>query len=235
MTYNDIDSVKKIFEENPKEIACVIMMPFELEKPKSKFLKQVKEIAHKHGALFILDEMRTGFRMSLGGVQEYFNLQADLATYSKAIANGYPISAIVGKRKILARLKDTQMAATFFSNSPEIAAAKETISILKTTDSLKLIWELGLFLKAESEKLIQKLNMPAEFLGYPPFPFIRFTITDKELCEKVKLAFFSETTKLGVFLHPNHHWYISAAHTKRDINKTIEVLEKAFRKVKKLL
>lgn len=226
--YNDMDSLEAIFKKYPNEIACVIMMPFELEKPLPGFLKQVRETAHKYGALFILDEMRSGFRIALVGAQEYFKIKADLATYSKAMSNGYPISAIVGRADVLSGVGKTKMTSTFFCNSPEMVAAIETIKILKTTKTLAKIWELGKYLKKGIESLISKYNAPAKFSGYPPFPFIEFKIADAELNEKVKRAFYIEATRRGVFLHPNHHWYISAAHTLKDINDTLEILEFAF-------
>lgn len=233
LKYNDIDSVKKLFQKHPNQIACVIMMPFELEEPKNNFLAQVIEEAHRNGSLFILDEMRSGFRISLGGAQQYFEIQADLATFSKAIANGYSISAIAGKREVLSKLRDVQMAATYFANSVEIAAAIETLNVLKTTDSLSHIWNLGKLLKIRTEQLIIEYDIPAEFVGYPPFPFIRFNLKNKRKKEQVKKTFFTEAARLGVFIHPNHHWYISAAHSRKDIKDTIKIFEHAFQTVRK--
>lgn len=235
LKYNDIESVQKIFEKYPDEVACIIMMPFELEPPKEGFLDEVKSIAHKYGALFILDEMRSGFRISLGGAQEFFNIEADLATFSKAMSNGYPISAIVGKREIMQLIQNIQIGSTFIGNTPEIAAAIETINILKTSDALNRIWRNGEYLQEETRKLILDHKVNAEIIGYPPFPFIRFTFDDTELTEKAKTAFYCEAVKHGIFLHPNHHGYISASHTKKDIEKTLDVFDTALKSVKETL
>lgn len=226
--YNNIDSLKSIFNKYPKEIACVIMMSFELEKPTSGFLEQVKILAHKHGALFILDEMRSGFRIALGGAQEYFNVKADLATFSKAMSNGHPISALVGRSDVLSYVGKTKVTSTFFGSSAEMAAAISTIKILRDTNVLSKIWKLGEYFQEGIEELIANRQAPAEFIGFPPFPFIRFAVPDEEINEKVKRAFFVETAKRGIFLHPNHQWYISAAHTKKDIDYTLEVFDLAF-------
>lgn len=226
--YNDIDSLKSIFKRFPKEIACVIMMPFELEKPQPGFLKEVRNIAHKHGALFILDEMRSGFRIALGGAQEYFKIKADLATFSKAMSNGHPISAIVGRADVLSGIGKTKMTSTFFGNSAEMAAAITTIKILQETDALSHIWKMGKYFQQGIEELISKFNVPVRFAGFPPFPFIQFMASDEDINEKVKRVFFIETTKRGVFLHPNHQWYISTAHTKKDIDDTLEIFRFAF-------
>lgn len=235
LEYNDTDSLENIFKKYPKEVACVIMMPFELEKPNKGFLKEVKSIAHKNGAVFILDEMRSGFRMALGGAQEYFNVRADLVTFSKAMSNGHPISALVGRSDILSYVGKTKVTSTFFGSSAEMAAAIATIKILRDTNTLSKIWELGEYFEKGIEKLIADHKVPAEFIGFPPFPFIRFTISDEVINEKVKRAFFIETTKRGIFLHPNHQWYICAAHTKEDINDTLKVFDSAFMVAKKEL
>lgn len=227
--YNDISSVEKIFEENKNDIACVIMMPFEIEKPKDNFLQKVRDLAHQNKSLFILDEMRSGFRIAKGGAQEYFNIEADLSTFSKAIANGYAISAIVGKKKYLSGLRDTQLAATFYGNSVEMAAAVTTLEIVNNSDVIERIHKLGDYFRKETEKLIKKYSIPAKFLGYPPFPFLEFTFEDQKELENVKKTFYGEVVNLGVFVHPNHHWYISGSHTKEDIDRTVSVFEKGFK------
>lgn len=173
--------------------------------------------------------MRSGFRIARGGAQEYFNIEADLSTFSKAIANGYAISAIVGKKKYLSGLRDTQLAATFYGNSVEMAAAKATLEIVNNSDVIERIHKLGDYFRKETEKLIKKYSIHAKFLGYPPFPFLQFTIEDQSKLESVKKSFYGEVVNLGVFVHPNHHWYISGSHTKEDIDRTVSVFEKGFK------
>ncbi|MDQ1353396.1 MAG: 3-aminobutanoyl-CoA transaminase [Acidobacteriota bacterium] len=233
--YNDLASLKALFKEYPDQIACVLMMPFEVEKPYPGFLQEVKATAHEHGALFILDEMRSGFRMALGGAQEYFGIHADLATYSKSMSNGYPISAIVGRKDILHGVGRTKMTATFFANSAEMAAAITTISILRENKAIPHIWAMGKLFQEGIQDIITEYAVPARIVGYPPFPFIEFTMPDDMEIENAKTIFYSETAKLGVLFHPNHHWYISAAHTEEDIGNTIEVCRRGFELVCKTL
>lgn len=227
--YNNIESLHAIFEMYPEQIACVLMMPFELEKPQHDFLQKVRATAHKHDALFIFDEMRSGFRLALGGAQEYFNIQADLATYSKAMSNGYPISAIVGRSDILRGVGRTKMTSTYFGNSAEMVAAMTTITILKETNAIEHIWAMGKLFEQGVNDLINEYSVPAEFLGYPPYPFIRFVLPDEQKNEYLKRTFFTTTAKHGVLFHPNHHWYISAAHTEEDIFMTLDICRKGFK------
>ncbi|MBK8955801.1 MAG: aminotransferase class III-fold pyridoxal phosphate-dependent enzyme [Saprospiraceae bacterium] len=227
-TYNDLDSLHYLFKVHGNDIACVFMMPFELEKPKDGFLQEVKEMAHKHGALFILDEMRSGFRMALGGAQEYFNITADLATYSKAMSNGFSISTIVGRADILKNISQTKMTATYFCSSAEMEAAITTIKTLQKTPTIKHIWSVGQLFLNELEKSIKEHHIKANVLGYAPFPFIQFTEEDLQKRESSKIKFYSFMAKSGVYFHPNHHWYICGAHSKNDIMKTIELCNNGF-------
>ncbi len=226
--YNDLDSLHNLFKIYGNEIACVFMMPFELEKPKEGFLQEVKEMAHKYGALFILDEMRSGFRMALGGAQESFNITADLATYSKAMSNGFSISTIVGRADILKKISQTKMTATYFCSSAEMVAAITTIKILQKSTTLNHIWEVGQLFLSELEKSINENNISANVLGYPPFPFIQFTEENLLKRESIKIKFYSYMAENGIYFHPNHHWYICGAHSEHDIMKTIEICNKGF-------
>jgi len=231
--YNDAASLRTVFEEHPDQIACVLMMPFELEHPLPGFLQEVRDIAHEHGALFILDEMRSGFRMALGGAQEYFDVQADLATFSKAMSNGYPISAIAGRAEILHCLSRTHMASTFYANSAEMAAAMATISVLKESDAIPHIWAMGEMFQRGLSALIDEYEVQAQVVGYPPCPFLLFTAPDENEREAAKMVFYTETTRHGVLLHPNHHWYTCAAHTEDDIAQTLNACRKGFEAVRR--
>jgi len=233
LKYNCLDSLERLFNQHDNQIACIVMMPFELEQPDVNYLANVKSIAHKNGALFILDEMRSGFRLALGGAQEFFNIEADLATYSKSMSNGYPISAIVGKKNILNCLSETKMSATYFGTTHEMAAAIATIKILQKTDALEKIWYLGNLFKAGICELINDLNINAEYLGYPPYPFIKFKYKNEDKLNLVKKTFFTITTNGGILLHPNHHWYICASHSENDIIRTLKIFKKGFTEIKK--
>ena len=227
-SYNDIASLRRAFEDHPNQIACVLMMPFEVDMPAPGFLQQVKDIAHEHGALFVLDELRSGFRMALGGAQEYFGVQADMAAYGKSMSNGYAISAITGRTALLRGISRTQMVSTFYGNSAEMAAVKATVSVLRESDAIPHIWKIGAAFIEGLRELIAEYGVPAETVGYPPYPFLRFTGADELEVKADKAAFYTETTKCGVLLHPSHHWYISAAHVEEDIVQTLEACRKGF-------
>lgn len=227
-TFNDIDSLKKVLTDHPDQVACVIMMSYEYEAPDPDFLSQVKDVAHAHRALFILDEMRSGFRIALGGAQEYFSVQADLSTFSKAMSNGYPISAVVGRADVLADMGKTHMSSTFYGNPAEMAAAITTIGVLRDTDALARIHRMGEVFMAELDKLVHTYEVPARVVGLPVSPFLLFADEGGPDGRRRKVAFFTEALRRGVLLHPNHQWFLSAAHTDEDVQTAIDVCRSSF-------
>lgn len=217
--YNDVESIEQAFRTHSGEIACLIMMSYGLEAPDRNFLEQAKEIAHRHGSLFIIDEMRSGFRIALGGAQEHFGVQADLSTFSKAMANGFAISAVVGREDVLSELRKTHMSSTFFGNAAEMAAAITTISILRDESVIPHLWSLGHQLQQGMRSIMRETGLPAVVTGLPVSPFLQF----EEANEEYKKRFYEKTLNAGVLFHPNHEWFMSASHTETDVEMALEV------------
>lgn len=226
--YNDLDSLRAIFEAHPNEIACLVMMPFETEAPEPGFLEGIREITRRHGTLLVWDEMRTGFRLSLGGAQEYFGIDADLVTFSKAMANGFEVSAVVGCGDVLDQLANVHISSTFFSNSAAMAAASATIGVLRSSSALDHVRDLGLRLQEGLRDLVRRNGLPARVVGYPQMPFLCFDHADPDAREAAKRTFFGTTVREGVFFHPNHHWYICASMTEADIDATLAASSAGF-------
>lgn len=226
--YNDFDSLEAVLKAHRGDVACVVMMPFELEPPRPGGLQEVRALAHHHGALFVLDEMRSGFRMALGGAQQFFEVRADIATFSKAMANGHAISAVVGRADVLSCMARTQMVSAFYTSAPEMAASMATISILRDTPALSDVWAMGRLFQDGLRAQVSEYGVSAEVQGYPPCPYLQFTYADPEVREAARIAFYSQTTNNGILLHPSHHWYVSASHTRADIEATLAVCRKGF-------
>lgn len=223
--YNDVPSVERVFAEHPGQIACVVMMSYEYDAPRDGFLRQVADVCHRNGALFVLDEMRSGFRIGLGGAQEVFGVRPDLSTFSKAMSNGYPISAVVGRADVLAGLGRSHMSSTYYGNAAEMAAAIATIEVLRDTDSLARIHAMGQrFLEGLREVVVAE-QLPATVVGLPTSPFLLFDDTDG--ADLAKVAFYAETLNQGVLLHPNHQWFLSAAHTDGDVDHAVDACRSA--------
>lgn len=236
-TYNDLDSLESVFKKHSGQIACVIMQPFEASKewPRDGFLEGVKRITHENGAVLIFDEIRTCFRMALGGAQEYFGVVPDMATVSKAIANGYPISAVVGKREIMQMAEQTRLSSTFLVNTFPMIAAIETIHVLQKEKGVAYMWTLGKKLMDGLKGIINEIGVDAQVIGAPPLPLLSFTDRDAHTREALKKRFYLETTQRGVLFHPNHCWFLSLGHTEKDIENTLEVSRDSLKIAKKSL
>lgn len=154
--YNDLCSLEKIFEEQRGAVAAVIMEPESYEAPEKGFLKEVKELVHTHGALLIFDEVITGFRWSMGGAQQYYGVIPDLACVGKSMANGMPISALVGRRAYMKKVEDIFYSFTFGGETLSIAAAIATINKLKEKKVIAYIWRIGEMLQKGTNALIKK-------------------------------------------------------------------------------
>lgn len=233
--YNDLDSLADVLTAHRDQVACIIMMPLEIEPPQAGFLAGVKELAQRHGALFILDEMRSGFHLALGGAQEYYGVRPDLATFSKAMSNGYALSVLAGRRDLMGLLSQTYVSSTFFTNSLAMAAAVATIHKLRRDEVIPHLWRVGQSLMDGLDRLAQDLGIEAHSTGVAPMPFLAFTYADAAVRETAKYVFYREMVRQGVLLHPNHHWFVCAAHTDEDIQHTLEVSEAAFSAVKSAL
>ena len=180
----------------------------------------VGAIAHESERVFLLG--------ALGGAQQYLHVQADLAAYGKAMGNGHPISALVGRRDILSKLSDTKVSSTYFAEPGSMAAAIATIEILRDTDALDHVWRLGEVFQNGLKTLTSRFGSAIEVVGYPPMPFMRFQSEDATTRFAVEQHFYSKTTAAGLLLHPNHQWFLSAAHTTGDIYQALEVIELAL-------
>jgi glutamate-1-semialdehyde 2,1-aminomutase len=224
-------SLEALFQRYPDQIAAVLMMPFEYDRADPKRLSEIRRIAHDNRALLIFDEIRSGFRVRLGGAQELLGVQADLVTFSKAMANGHPISAVAGCADVMQGLAKTKISSSFYANPAEMAAALKTISILSTTDAIDTLWTIGGALQDGLRQLIARHGLAAEVLGYAPMPFMRFVMPDPDERAWAERVFFRETTRRGVLLHPNHQWFVSAAHTLEDVEATVDACDAAFRAV----
>ena len=152
--YNDIESVEKVFAEYGNQIAALIMEPAEFEEPKDNFLQKVKEICHKNGSVFILDEMITGFRWDILGASKYYNVEPDLVTYGKGMANGFSVAALGGKREImeLGGLKHNKervflISTTHGAEMSGLGAFVETVNVYKDLNVTEKLWRTGKQLK----------------------------------------------------------------------------------------
>jgi len=226
--YNDIHSLEDIFKSNQDEIAAIIMEPMNVEYPKDNFLNQVKDLAHKNGALLIFDETITGCRFAKGGGQELFNVTPDLATFGKGIGNGFPLSAIVGRRDIMLLMEDIFYSGTFAGETASLAAAKVVLKKIRNEAVVERLAEQGKKIIDGVTNLIEKyeLNHVFSVSGHPAWSFLLMKDVGEVSMWEIKTLFFQEMFSRGVITIGTHN--MSYSHTDEDVKFLLDTYEGVF-------
>ena len=219
--YNDIDSLKESIDD---DVAAVILEPVVFQEPKDNFLQKVAQLCEEKEIVLIFDEMWTGFRMAIGGAQEYFGITPDLATYSKAIANGMPISVLTGKRKIMDLAdEDIFFYTTFGGEALSLAAVKATITEMKEKNVTEYLNRQGKKLKDGYNKIADNLGIDyTKASGYNWRSIITF---DTKAGDPLILKSFvqQEMIKRGILWSGFHNMCFS--HSDEDIAYTLKAYE----------
>lgn len=244
--WNDIDRLEAAFERNPGEVAAVIMEPINANTncimPEPGYMQAVKELAHRHGALLIFDEVITGFRVAYGGAQELLGITPDLATYAKSIAAGFPIAMLAGPRDIMDVLGSGEVyhGGSFNSNVMSISAAHATLSHLnaqgdafyadlnrrgeRLIDGLRRVG-----METETDIHIQGLGSVFGVSFNRSGDTIRNYRDHATKCDDVRYSqFASEMMLEGIRLSSNGRVHMSSAHTNEQIDATIEAAGRAL-------
>jgi len=234
---NNLETLERIFKEHPSEIACVIIAPETVNPAKMReTLLTIQKLAHENGTVFILDEVKTGFRIALGGVQEYVGVTPDMTTVSKAMANGFTLSAVLGKKEIMETATQTHISATFNGEFISLVAAFTTIQELEDRQGTKHIWRMGEKLLKGLNDVINDAGVNAEAISepYPPMPIVRFKDEDERIREAHELLWFRQAIGRGILVC-SHVWFISLSHGDEEIDTTIEALGESFKAVKEMI
>jgi len=229
--YNDAASLEKILQENPGQIAAVIMEAVHDELPRDDFLHKCQELARKHGSLFILDEVLTGFRLALGGAAEYFKIIPDLAVYGKAISNGMPLSFVVGKKEIMKEFEKVFFSYTYGGEPLGLAAAVDTLKFMKENPVHEHMWKMGNMLYDGYNELAKKYGMKSQAIGTALFPTLTFKDEEGNDDRFLKSLFFQETVKRGILT--SHQVKISYAHKQEHVKQFLEAVEDSFKLMQK--
>ena len=227
--YNDIDSV---LESIDNETACVILEPFVFQAPENNFLNDLRRICTENGTLLIFDEMWSGFRIALGGAQEYFGIDADLACFSKAVANGMPVAILTGKKEIMKVLdKDVFFYTTFGGEALSLAAAKATIEELRDKKVPEYLVKQGKKLKEGYNRIATELGMNyTKCSGYDCRTIITFDASAGNPLEMKSLV-QQEMIKRGILWGGFHN--MSFSHTDQDVDYTLDVYKAVLPILKK--
>ncbi len=233
--YNDLDSLAALFAQHPNRIACVMLEAARTEEPRDSFLHRARELCHRNGALFILDEMITGFRFDNGGAQQVYDIQPDLACFGKAMANGFSLSALVGLREImeLGGLRHSSkrvflLSTTHGAECPSLAAAIATMTIYRREPVVQRLYEAGDRLRRGVEHAASSNGVAEHFKLAGRSCNLLYATLDAERrpSQAFRTLFLQEMIKGGV-IAPS--FIVSYAHDDASIDHTIEVAGRALR------
>jgi len=230
--YNDLDQLEDLMKQHGDQTAAIIMTPFghplhqKMQTPKPRFLEGARRLADQYGTVLVFDEVRTCFRLRLGGAQELYGVTPDLTVLGKGMANGYAISVVTGKKEVMmAASSKLFISSTFFPNSDGYVAALKTIEVLERDHVIEAIWKKGDRLLAGIQGLIDKHpRAGAELSGVSPMFFVTFTQGDPATTRGRRTDFYTQMIRKGFFFTPHHHAYICYRHTDEDLDKTLQAM-----------
>lgn len=242
--FNDIESVKTLFEAHPKQIAAIILEPvmgnMGVILPKEGFLKELRELCTENGALLIFDEVITGLRLSKGGAQKYYGITPDLTCLGKIIGGGLPVGAFGGKEEIMNKLSPlgaVYQAGTLSGNPLALSAGLAMLKMLERPETYPLIEENGKYFSDGVRKIVAKYSEHIQYNISGSLSTIFFTnspVTDansSRMCDTELYAkYFRSMIHEGIYLPPSQFEaiFVSAAHTKEDFDRTFIALEKTL-------
>lgn len=255
--YYDIDGIKELFSKYSNNVAAIIMEPVIGQKPNCSydnvdnkrqfrkpcsscpqvnFLKEVKEIAHKNGALLIFDEMISGFRFDLGGAGQFFGTYPDLATFGKGITNGMPLGILVGKKEQMKEFDKVFLSSTYAPETLTLAAASVVIDFYLKNNVIKSLWEMGEYLESNFQKIIEKNDLikNVSLAGYPVRLMVNTHAQDGIQDPKLASLYQQEMFKNGILCFAGV-LMLSFSLTKSDLDHIVSSFDKTCEIIKKAL
>jgi glutamate-1-semialdehyde 2,1-aminomutase len=241
--YNNLAQLRRLFERDGADIAAIIVEPVlgnaQGIMPQEGFHQAMRALTEEFGILLIFDEVKTGFRFARGGAAEYFGITPDLATFAKAMGNGYPVAAFGGRREVMSVLPDkVSHGGTYAGNRVAAAAAVKVLELIKETDVLATIHRTGAAIQAGLRDAIEARGIPYQFTGHPSMFGVMFTDrvateyrdwanTDHELYDAIAVGM----QRYGALPEPDSRepWFICEAHAGGDhVDRAVEAFRAAL-------
>jgi glutamate-1-semialdehyde aminotransferase len=222
--YNHAESLESLLAVDPGKYAAVILEPIHGEEPKNGFLEQVAELTRKHGALLVFDEVKTGFRFGLGGAQAHYGITPDLACFGKAIANGMPLSALVGRREYMQVLGEVFFSFTAGGETLSLAAGLATLRALRDTDALQRLWRAGTSLRDGYNSVAAEFGLAhvTHCEGLAPMTVASFADQKDQPSALIRSLFQQEMIDRGILFDDG--FVTCAAHSDADVELTLKAV-----------
>jgi glutamate-1-semialdehyde 2,1-aminomutase len=237
-TFNDLDSVRAAAAEAGEDLAAVVVSPFkhdagfdqELVDP--AFARGLRELCDTTGAALILDDVRCGFRLHLGGSWEPIGVDPDLSAWSKAIANGHPLAAVLGSERFRAGATNVFVTGSFWFAAAPMAAAVATIRALGGEGAIEAMERAGTALRDGITSQAAAWGLEVNYTGPVQMPYLTFA---GDTGHQLASVFAAEAVRRGAYIHPRHNWFVSAAMTAGDIHAVLAATDQAFAAVRERL
>jgi len=238
---NDANQLEDVFKRHADRIACLLIEPIMGNclgiAADPEYLRAARSLCDRYGVVLIIDEVKTGFRVAKGGVQELYGVDADLCTFAKAVANGYPISILAGREQIMRKIgKGVAHGGTYTAHSVSLAAAEKTLEILDETDALERIADYGTRLRNGMSSVLKTRGIAHSFVGHPSMSGLYFAKDPPRNYRDWKgsdYSFYDAAAKVlhdeKILCEPDSRepWFISAAHDESCLTETLAAFEVA--------
>lgn len=225
--YNDLDNFKNLIQMYQGKIAAVIMEPIRNYYPDPGFLEQIREITGREHIILIMDEVSAGFRLNCGGAHIKFGTEPDMAVFAKAISNGYPMAAIIGKKEVMESAQESFISSTYWTERTGLAAAVATIKKYRECHVERYLEDIGKKVQAGWISLAEKYALQITVTGIYPMSHFEFEYKDSLA---LKTLFTQEMLKRG-FLATNA-FYVSYAHSGEDVERYLQMADESFSLIK---
>ena len=248
VAFNDFEGLERAVADNWGDLATIIVEPMLGNSasimPQPGFLEKIRELCDQYGIVMFFDEVKTGFRVANGGAQEYFDIQADLVTYAKAMGNGFPIAAIAGKEEVMMTIEPGSLAhgGTYSGNVVGAAAADATLEILENEPVLETINQRGKMLMTGIDDVLTEAGIPHVVTGVPsmfgiflgkdqePIDFRDYLAGDGELYEEIAMGLIRGGVQPDA--DGREPWFLCYSLSEEDVNKTLNVFNDAVKDAK---
>ena len=226
--YNDIGALRALLESRPGEFAAVILEPMNVADPAPGYLPGVRDLTHQHGALLVFDETITGFRYANGGAQQLFGVTPDLATFGKGIANGYPLSAVAGRREVMKLMEEIFFSFTMGGEALSLAAARATLGKLQREPVTERVAGTGRSIMVGLSETIARHGLTERFRvsGHPSWSFLNILEGACGTAFEIKTLLMQELFQRGILGYGTHN--VSYAHTEGDVAQLLSAYDEVL-------
>ncbi len=224
--YGDTNALGELLEANRDEVAAVIMEPLRSDEPPQGYLEAVAAVCREHGVVLIFDEVSTGFRHGIDGVQTKLGVTPDMAVFAKSISNGYPFGAVVGRREVMEPAARMFISSTYWSDTIGLRAALTTLQEIARRNVPPYCHALGTRLQIELNNLAQETGCPVVCRGVSVHPRLDFEVDDARLRSQMATLYIQEMAKRGCHGYPS--FYLNAAQGDAEVEQTLEAARESF-------